>query len=193
LGPASLGKPPGAGKSSFDLIDPAKFLALLALTPGAAVLDLGCGPGNYALAVAEAVGSGGGVYAVDLWEEALFKLKEEAAIRGFPQIRPILADVRGALPLKAGSVNVCLLAMVLHELVGAGAAGGALKEAARLVKSKGTLAIVEFKKMDGPPGPPRHIRLAPEELAELVAPYGFEKRVLEEVGPYTYLMMFVRT
>ncbi len=192
MGPASQGKPPEAGKSSFDLIDRGKFFDVLALKPGASVLDLGCGQGKYTLALAEVVGREGLIYAVDLWEEGIAQLKGEALAQGFSQIKPLLADVSGALPLAADSVDVCLLATVLHDLVEAGTAEGALKEAARLVKSRGTLAIVEFKKMDGPPGPPRHIRLAPEEVEELVAPYGFERQALEEVGPYTYLMTLVK-
>jgi ubiquinone/menaquinone biosynthesis C-methylase UbiE len=190
---ASPGKPPGAGKSSFDLIDANKLLAALVLKPHMTVLDLGCGQGNYTLALAEAVGPAGLIYGVDLWEEGLTKLQEAAAIRGFDQVRTIRADVSGPLPLKDASVDVCLLATVLHDLVEAGTQAGALREAARLVKPGGVLAIVEFKKMDGPPGPPRHIRLAPKEVAELLAPYGFGQRRCEEVGPYTYLMILART
>jgi ubiquinone/menaquinone biosynthesis C-methylase UbiE len=183
-------KPPGAGKSSFDLIDTNKFFAALVIKPHMRILDLACGQGNYTLALAEAVGPEGVVHAVDLWEEGLAKLREEAAIRGFQQVRPILADASGPLPLEAASIDLCLMATVLHDLVEAGTAAGALAEAARLVKAGGTLALVEFKKIDGPPGPPLHIRLAPEEVNSLVEPYGFKKRQLEEVGSYTYLMLF---
>jgi ubiquinone/menaquinone biosynthesis C-methylase UbiE len=190
VGHASHGKPPGAGKSSFDLIDANQLFAALVLKPHLTVLDLGCGQGNYTLALAEAVGPEGLIYGVDLWKAGLAKLEEEAAIRGFDQVRPILADVSAPLPLEAASVDLCLLATVLHDLVEAGNEAGALVEAARLVKPGGTLAIVEFKKMDGPPGPPRHIRLAPEDVEALVGPYGFQPHKVEEVGPYTYLMLF---
>ncbi|MDI6852042.1 MAG: methyltransferase domain-containing protein [Deltaproteobacteria bacterium] len=184
------GKPPGAGKSSFDLIDPNKFFAALVIKPHMKILDLACGQGNYTLALAEAMGPEGVVYGADLWEEGLAKLREEAAIRGLRQIRAILADVSSPLPLDAASIDLCLMATVLHDLVEAGTAPGALAETTRLVKPGGTLAVVEFKKMDGPPGPPRHIRLAPEEVENLLKPYGFRKRLIEEIGSYTYLMLF---
>jgi ubiquinone/menaquinone biosynthesis C-methylase UbiE len=190
MGHGAPGRPPGAGRSSFDLIDPAGFLAALDLKPGLAVLDLGCGQGNYALALAEAVGPAGVVYAADLWEEGLARLQEQAAARGLSQIRPILADASRPLPLAATSVDLCLMATVLHDLVEAGTAVGALTEAARLVRRGGTLAVVEFKKMPGPPGPPLHIRLAPAETAALVGAYGFQEQRLAEVGPHTYLMLF---
>lgn len=187
---ASHDKPPGAGKSSFDLIDANRFLAALVLKPHLTILDLGCGQGNYTLALAEAVGPEGLVYAVDLWEEGLARLREEAAIRGFRHIRPILADVSQPLPLEEAGVDLALMATVLHDLVEAGTETGALENLARLVKRGGTLAIVEFKKMDGPPGPPKHIRLAPKEVEELVEPHGFKPRTQVEVGLYTYLMLF---
>ena len=187
---ASHGKPPGAGKSSFDLIEAHRFFAALVLKPHLTILDLGCGQGNYTLALAEAVGPGGLIYGVDLWEEGLAKLKEAAAIRGFDQVQPLRSDVSGPLPLEDTSVDLCLMATVLHDLVEAGTEAGALGEVARLVKTGGTLAIVEFMKLDGPPGPPKHIRLAPEEVEALVGLYGFQPHKVEEVGPYTYLMLF---
>lgn len=193
MGHGVNGKPTGAGKSSFDLIDPATFLAALDLKPGLRVLDLGCGQGNYTLALAEALGPTGAIYAADLWEEGLARLREQAAAQGFSQIRTLLADVSRPLPLEAASLDLCLMATVLHDLVEAGVAAGALAETARLLKSRGTLAILEFKKIAGPPGPPQHIRLAPEETAALVKPYGFQPLKHTEVGPYTYLMLFAKT
>ena len=82
------------------------------------------------------------------------------------------------------------MATVLHDLVEAGTAAGALAELARVIKPGGRLAIVEFDKIDGPPGPPRHIRLDPAEVEALVAPYGFARQQTVKLGPYNYLMTF---
>ena len=46
---------------------------------------------------------------------------------------------------------------------------------------------------EGPPGPPLHIRLSPEEVSDMLAPYGFTKERLVEVGPYNYLMLFKKS
>ena len=64
-----------------------------------------------------------------------------------------------------------------------------LTEIARVVKPTGILAVMEFKKIDGPPGPPIHIRLSPAEVADRLAPYGFKKERSVDVGPYNYLIM----
>ena len=84
------------------------------------------------------------------------------------------------------------MATVLHDLVEAGTATGALAELTRVLKPGGLLAIVEFDKIDGPPGPPRHIRLDPAEVEALVAPYGFARQRTVKLGPYNYLITFMK-
>jgi ubiquinone/menaquinone biosynthesis C-methylase UbiE len=182
--------PHGAGKSSFDLIDPEKLFPALHLKPGEAVLDLGCGAGNYTLPLALLVGPEGTVYGADLWEEGLATLTEKAREKGLANIHTLLADVSQPLPLTDGSLDVIFLATVLHDLAEAGQAQGALTEIARLVKSGGRLAILEFKKIEGPPGPPLAIRLSPEEVAALLGPHGFTPGKITDLSPHIYLMMF---
>ena len=185
-------KPPGAGKSSYELIDPGALWAELNLPQGITFLDLGCGQGNYSLAAADHIGPTGVVYAVDLWEEGLAALKERAAREGRTNLKPLAAGV-GQVPIESRSVDVGLMATVLHDLVEAGTAAGALAEVTRVIKAGGRLAIVEFDKIDGPPGPPRHIRLDPAEVEALVAPCGFARQKTVKLGPYNYLITFVKS
>ncbi|MGO8763437.1 MAG: class I SAM-dependent methyltransferase [Desulfobaccales bacterium] len=184
-------KPPGAGKSSYDLIDPGVLWAGLDLAEGITFLDLGCGQGNYALAAAARIGPTGAVYAVDLWEEGIAALKERAAQEGRANLKALVAPA-GQIPVADVSVDAGFMATVLHDLVEAGTAAGALAELARVIKPGGRLAIVEFEKIDGPPGPPRHIRLEAGEVEALVAPYGFVRQKTVKLGPYNYLMTFVK-
>jgi ubiquinone/menaquinone biosynthesis C-methylase UbiE len=185
-------KPPGAGKSSYDLIDPGALWAALNLPPGITFLDLGCGQGNYSLAAADLIGPSGLVYAVDLWEEGIAALKARAAREGRANLKPLAAGA-GQVPMESGSVDVALMATVLHDLAEAGTAAGALAEVARVLKPGGLLAIVEFHQIDGPPGPPRHIRLDPAEVEALVAPYGFARQQTVSLGPYNYLITFMKS
>lgn len=185
-------KPPGAGKSSFDLIEPEKLLEELQLKPGITFLDLGSGAGNYTLAVAEVIGAHGVVVALDLWPPGIEALEERAAAAGRKNIQARLADVSKHVPLGDQSVDVCLMATVLHDLAEFAMAAGALQEAYRVLKPEAVLAIVEFDKVESHPGPPLRIRLAPEEVEKLVAPYGFEKTRVSRVGANNYLILFTK-
>lgn len=189
---SAMTKPPGAGKSSFDLIEPARLLAELPLKKGITFLDLGCGAGNYTLAVAEIIGPHGVVVGLDLWPPGIEALEERAAAAGRQNIQALIADISKLVPLGDESVDVCLMATVLHDLAEFGLAGGALQEAGRVLKPGGILAIVEFDKVEGPPGPPMRIRLAPEEVENLVSPYGFTRGRTARVGPYNYLILFTK-
>ncbi|MBW2029694.1 MAG: hypothetical protein JRJ03_05210 [Deltaproteobacteria bacterium] len=82
------------------------------------------------------------------------------------------------------------MATVLHDLKRGGTAGDALREVARVLKESGTLAIIEFHKVDGPPGPPADIRLDPAEVLEMVTPHGFRMVETENIGKYHCMMRF---
>ena len=58
------------------------------------------------------------------------------------------------------SADVCLIATALHGFVEDRIDQGVLTEIVRVVKPTGILAVMEFKKIDGPPGPPIYIRLS---------------------------------
>jgi ubiquinone/menaquinone biosynthesis C-methylase UbiE len=185
-----LKKPPGAGSSSIDLIDVDLFFQALALRPGMSVVDLGCGPGDYSIPMANVVGKEGRVYAVDLWQGCIEFLKSEIARLGIVNIEPILADMSKRLPFEGESIDACLMATILHDLKDNRSHDATLAEVKRFLKKDGILAIVEFTKRDGPPGPPASIRLSPEETAMLVEPHGFFRKGLYDLGPCTYLMIY---
>ena len=183
-------KPTGAGKSSFGLIDSAKFFRELDLKKGATFLDVACGWGAYSLAAADIIGKDGQVYAVDLWEEGILSLRKEAVSKGVQNIATFVSDVAQNIPVENDCVDVCLMATVLHDFVGDKVDRQVMKEIVRVMKSEGTLAIVEFKKKDGPPGPPKPIRLSPEEVVKIVSAFGIQQDRYTEVGPDNYLQIF---
>lgn len=185
-------KPHGAGKSSYDLVDHERVFHQLSLRKGMVFLDMACGPGDYALAVASLVGPEGTVYAADVWVEALVKLRREAEARDLRNIRTVVGDVSRDLPIDTAMVDVCLISTVLHDFVREGVALEALKQAARVLKPGAVLGVLEFKKMDGPPGPPMDIRLTPEKVEQMVSPHGFVKVTTSDVGPYNYMITFKR-
>jgi len=187
---ANATKPTAAGKSSYDLIDIDKFFKELNLQEGIAFLDVACGRGAYCLAASEIVGETGRVYGVDLWEEGIELLKAAADEKSAGNIEALVSDAAKQIPVDGRSIDVCLMATVLHDFVEDKIDQEVLHEIVRVVKPKGILAIMEFMKIDGPPGPPRQIRLSPEQVDSLLSPFGFKQEHCADVGPYNYLMLF---
>ena len=182
-------KPTGAGKSSFELIDTEKFFQQLNLQKGISFLDVASGRGAYSLAVSDIIGPRGNVFAVDLWAAGIEMLKTAAQERRLDNITAFISDIGRQIPIEDQSIDVCLMATVLHDFVRDGIDRGALNEIARVIKPAGRLAVMEFKKIDGPPGPPIHIRMSAEEVADLLGQYGFKNERTADVGPYNYLIL----
>ncbi len=183
-------RPTAAGKSSFGLIDVDKFFKDLNLQKGISFLDVACGRGAYCLAASEIVGEKGRVYGVDLWEEGIELLKAAADEKGIGNINAFVSNAGEHIPVADHSIDVCLMATVLHDFVEDQIEKEVLHEIVRVVKPNGILAIMEFMKIDGPPGPPRHIRLSPEQVDDMLTPFGFMQEGIVDVGPYNYLMLF---
>ncbi len=185
--------PIGAGKSSFDLIDREAFFKAIDLAPGMTVLDLACGEGKYTLAMAEKMGADGRIIAVDLWEEGIASLGRSANALPSVSIEPHVADIRKELPIAGGTVDICLMATVLHDIVHEGDPMAVLKEVARVLKPEGVLAIVEFKKQDSQTGPPKAVRLRLEEVSALLLVVGLLRcSGVVELGPEVYFSRFRR-
>ena len=183
-------KPPGAGRNSFALIETHRLFQEIRLTREKVFLDLGCGPGSYSMTAAQYLPEQGKVFAIDLWEEGLHRLKKALAIRGISNVFPVLTDIGQSIPLKQDKVDVCLMANVLHGLILSKKDKGALQEIARVLKPRGKLAVIEFKKVPGTPGPPMDIRIGASQLSDMIEPYGFRNAKVVEIGPYNYLALY---
>jgi len=186
-------KPKGAGKSSFELIDSNKLRSTLPIKPGSVVIDLACGKGFYAMFLSEIIGETGLIYAVDLWKEGLLLLEEQIEKKGITNIKTLLTDAGKPIDIDGYSSDICLMATVLHDFEEAGQADTVLKEIKTLIKPGGCLAVIEFKKIEGPPGPPVHIRLSEAEVEKMVTRHGFIKKETIDIGEYNYLITFLST
>ena len=158
----------------------------------ATYLDLGCGAGNYTLALARRLGAGSLVYALDLWEEGLAALTESARQEGLGNVEPKVADLSQPLKLPTGSVDAAFMATVLHDLPEE-ARPGLMEELERVLVPGGVFALIEFKKLAKGPGPSNpDKRIGPEDADRLTSPHGFVRDTVVDLGEFTYLVRYIR-
>ncbi|HUV51463.1 MAG TPA: class I SAM-dependent methyltransferase [Dehalococcoidia bacterium] len=179
-----------SGKSSKAYLDADKVIKEIGLKSGDSFLDIGSGEGYFSIAASRIVGNKGKVYALDSYEESIKKLREQVQQEQISNLEAVAADVTQKIPLTNGIVDVCLMANVLHGFANEKELSGAMNEIARVMKLGGTFAVVDFKKIDGPPGPPISIRLAPDEVIKKLSKYGFRETRVADLGPYHYAVMF---
>ncbi|MBN2126194.1 MAG: methyltransferase domain-containing protein [Deltaproteobacteria bacterium] len=167
--------------------DPELIFRELDLKEGDRFLDMGCGTGDYTLEAARIVGATGRIYAVDIAEWLIAGLEERAAALGLGNITAVVGDITSPLPVEDEWIDLCFLCTVLHILDPVEDGKILFPEIRRVLKPGGRLAIIECKKERQSFGPPIHMRLSPEEIAEAVRPYGFRKKGLVDLG-YNYLI-----
>lgn len=180
-------KPVDAGKSSFDLINKSEFFSNIKIHPSAHVLDVACGVGRYSLEISKSLNDKGLIHAVDLWDEGIKSLKNAIRENNISNIYPTIADITKHIPLENKSVDICLMATILHEL-SPEEQDSTLKEIVRVLKPNGVLAVIEFKKIDKGPGPPISMRISEQEAEEKIKKYGFFKTYVGEIGEFNYLL-----
>jgi ubiquinone/menaquinone biosynthesis C-methylase UbiE len=179
------------GKSSFGLVNTPKLFDSLELKPGITFLDLGSGRGEYTLAAAKLIGESGNAIAVDKWEEGINHLTTTAIDEGIPTIKAYASDISVKIPVQENTVDICLMVAVLHGLIKNEIFRSTIHEVLRVLKSGGKIAVIEWKKVNGPPGPSIDIRLSELEIEKIMNPYGFIKDKAVDLGEYFYLTTFL--
>lgn len=158
----------------------------LAVAPGAAVCDLGCGNGYHTLPLARAVGQEGRVYAVDLQPEMLMLLRDRAQDEGLDHLEYVEATVDDPR-LPEASCDLVLLVDVYHEL---SHPVRVLDHIRRALRPGGEVVLVEFRSEDrAVPIKLRHKMSKAQVLRELAAG-GFELARETDDLPWQHVMAF---
>jgi len=175
-------------KSTSDILSADRVLKAAGLKSDDVFLDAGCGDGFISFTASSTVGEEGKVYAMDVYPESIAVVKNEIKEKGINNIEAFVADLTEKIPLVDDSIDLCVMANVLHGFVENQEVGPVMKEISRVIKPGGIFAVVEFKKIEGPPGPPFNVRIAPQDVEDVVTPYGFEAVKMDIVGDYHYLV-----
>jgi len=171
------------GKTSEEFLDKTKILSSLGISEGQTILDAGSGSGYMSREFAHLVKNTGKVYAMDTDEISIANMMKTISTN---TIEPVVGDITQKTKLGESSVDLIYLSMVMHGLSETQIAGF-ITETKRLLKPKGILAILEFKKEDTTFGPPLNIRLSPTELIDKIP---LKPKRTIDIGEYCYIQLF---
>lgn len=122
------------------------ILDLVALKPGEAVLDVGCGTGGLAIVAKHDVGPTGTVHGIDASPEMLARATKKARRAGV-EVEFTTAPAQ-ALPFPDAGFDVVLSTIMLHHLPRPGRAA-CLREMRRVLRPGGRALVVEFAASGG--------------------------------------------
>jgi len=169
--------------------DPDRIFNELELKKGDIFLDIGCGSGEYAIHASRIVGNSGKIYALDKQEEFISIFKGRVRELGIKNIEAKTSDITKKLPIEDKSIDVCLIATVLHALDFEKFKEHIFNEMIRILKPSGRLAIIECSRKDLSFGPPEQMRIEVEKIEEYAVNLGLEKVSCTELG-FNYLIQF---
>ena len=185
------------GKSSETFLDSDEILAKLNLKGDETFMDAGCGDGHIAVKATERYLPDGSVYAVDAYDGSIKELNNYIKRNNIGNLTAIEADITEAIPgVEDVSVDVALMVNVFHGFDSENR-DDVIDEFGRILKKDGRMAIIDFKPVEMPWGPPIDIRYSPDELEKIFDNHNFRKIYLNEdmgkeipQGKSHYLIIF---
>jgi len=173
-----------------QFLNPQEILEKLQITEGMTIADLGCGNlGYFIIPSAKLVGKKGKAYAVDIQRSVLEAVRSKAKLEVLTNIEIIWANLEkvGSTKIPNASVDAAMLINILFQNK---KQKEILSEAGRILKKGGKVAVVDWKKVGIPFGPPVEIRVEPANVKNLASQMGL--RLLEETnfGDYFWGLIF---
>lgn len=169
--------------------DPQKNILQMGLHEGMKVADLGSGVGHYALLIAKIVGDTGRVYAIDVQEDALTRLRADAGSHGVKNLETVWGNIEkaGGTMLKDTSLDAVVLSNTLFQLEDK---EGALTEIKRILKPGGKLLVIDWAGPYAGMGPHKDYVMSESKAEEFFITRGFHKAKSFRGGPHHYAIVF---
>jgi ubiquinone/menaquinone biosynthesis C-methylase UbiE len=164
---------------------PDLVLAALALKPGDAVADIGCGTGYFSWRLARAVGSAGRVYGVEIQPEMLARLAAKMKERAVDNVIGILGTLED--PRLPQPVDLVLMVDVYHEFSHPAEMMAAI---CRQLKPGGRVALVEYRGEDATvPIKPLH-KMTEDQVKKEMSKLPLEHITTLRTLPRQHLLVF---
>jgi len=178
--------------SGNHLVDPQLLFEKIQLRSGMHVADLGCGrTGHIVFPASKILGERGLVYAVDVLKEVLETIGKRAATSAIHNVHTVWSDVEqyGKTAIPDKSLDA---AFYVNTLVQTDDHVTPLKEAARLLKDKARLLVVDWS-MEGLPFGPEDGRFIDfDKILEWAKKNNFALQEDFSVGKYHRGLVFFR-
>ncbi len=165
--------------------DPEAILNEIGLSAGFTFADIGCGSGFFALPAARIVGNKGKVYGLDINAGAIAILKERAGGEGLSNLHLTVGKAE-ELTICEHCADIVFFGIALHDFQDP---AKVLTNARKMIKPKGKLVDVDWKKESMAPGPPTAIRFSEKQAARLIEAAGFTIETIKDSGLYHYLVI----
>lgn len=169
--------------------NPSQNIPHFGIKPGMTVADFGSGSGAYVLACAQAVGTEGEVYAVDIQQELLESMVREAHKSGYHNIKPIWADLEkvGGTGIADRTVDVVLISNLLFQIEHKKALA---EEALRIIHPYGKIIVIDWSDSFGNMGPHVDAVVTREDACTLFTNLGCELASEFNPGSHHYGLIF---
>ena len=171
-----------------NFLNPNEILKNIKLKESMTAADFGSGSGGWAFPLAKRL-EDGRVYAIDVLEEPLSALRSKAKLANIFNIETVKSDVEA----KKGSTiadSICDLVLMTNLLFQCEDKKSVLEEGKRVLKEKGRILVVDWKK-DVSFGPGEG-KISPEEVKEIAEGIGLKTEKEFEAGPYHYALVFTK-
>lgn len=178
-------------KREANFAEPERIIRSFDLERGDFIADFGAGHGFFTIPMARIVGGDGKVFAIDIQKDTLDVVRARAKLDHLLNIEYIWADLdeEGGSRLKNEFIDFVLVSNVLFQAENKAAY---IKEARRILRTGGRLAIIEWDETPTPLGPPIGFRVKKESAIELAQSAGFSLEKEFEAGSHHYGLLFVK-
>ena len=171
--------------------DPEVNVRQFRLEPGMLVADFGAGVGGYTIASAKEVGRRGMVYAVDIQQELLSRIKNNASKEGLENVETVWGDIEtlNGSGLQEQTIDAVIISNILFLVEDK---DSLVQEISRILKRNGKILVVDWKDSFGGLGPKAESIVPLNEVKDLFEKHNFSLLREIQAGAHHYGAVFKR-